>query len=264
MDDITKLTAGIKQFLETNKAAIESSADMISIKVFNNRNSFINQLATAQLAVTSVLNSINAALDCARANRDKDLEIVSHLCKKTWTDVAKKRPRPPDNASGTSIQANRVKITDSIFISAITVSSFDHVKQDGELYYVTPCEHFAVKICGKLFHGNIGKIYTDEKTPEKIKDCKFTNTCEHHGKCDWYHDPMKHPDSKDRRNFISGSFMYIGPDQDLPRRARARRVGSRDYLDTDIIGMGVDERDRFYDQTMHDILCSLIIHQQYT
>lgn len=169
---------------------------------------------------------------------------------KSWTVVHR---RKPNNTTAV------VKITDKIAIGCISVSTFDSVKADGRLYYVDTADHFAIKIGNKLFHGNIGTVYTDEKSPEKIKDCKFASTCTKIGCCDYYHNPMIFAGSRDRRNFIASSFLYTSPGNNYKYKHRTRRFGSRDNLDIDIATITEEERNRFYDQTMHDLLCSLIL-----
>ncbi len=109
------------------------------------------------------------------------------------------------------IKYSRIKFTEALYLDAIRVPTFNYVKQDGELYYVSTADHFAVKIAGKLLHGNIGMIYTDEKIPEKIKDCKFAESCVKRDNCDYYHDPLKFGGSKDHRNFIASSWLYVPP-----------------------------------------------------
>lgn len=159
---------------------------------------------------------------------------------------------------------SKVKFTEALSISAIRVPTFDYVKQDGDLYYVEAADHFAFKLSGQLFHGNIGSIYTEEKNPEKIKDCKFATSCMKQDNCDYYHDPIKFPGSKDRRNFIASSWLYAPPNSQYKNRPRSRRFGSREHLDTDIVGLQPEEVSRFNDQTIHDLLCSLLLNQSYT
>ncbi len=153
----------------------------------------------------------------------------------------------------------RIKFTESLFLNAIQVPSFDNVKQDGELYYVESKNHFAFRIAGHLLHGNIGVIYTDEKSPENIKDCKFAESCMKRDNCDYYHDPLKFSDSNDVRNYTASSFLYAPPNSQYKNRPHSRRFGSRDHLDTDIVALQDEDINRFNDQTMHDLLCSLLI-----
>lgn len=157
----------------------------------------------------------------------------------------------------------KIKFTEALSVPAISVPTFDYVKQDGELYYVESADHFAFKICGHMLHGNIGMIYTDEKSPEKIKDCKFADSCMKRDKCDYYHDPVKFAGSKDHRNFIASAWLYAPPNSHYKNRPRSRRFGSREYLDTDIVGLQEEEIIRFHDQAMHDLLCSILLSKAY-
>lgn len=153
----------------------------------------------------------------------------------------------------------RIPISQSIVLNAIPVRSFAEVKCDGNLYYVSPCSHFAIIINGMMFHGNIGIIYTDSEDPEKIKDCKFTEGCNRVNMCRYYHDPAIFPGSSDRRNYIASSFIYTSPSAMYKNRSRSRRYGSLEHLDTDMLGLNDEEKNRMYDQVMHDLLCALVL-----
>jgi hypothetical protein len=153
----------------------------------------------------------------------------------------------------------RIKITNALGVMAIQVSTFDSVKQDGNLYYVEPADHFAIRIYDQLLHGNIGTIYTDAKNPEKIKDCKYASGCMKRDRCDYYHDPSTFANSNDRRNFIASSWLYTPPNSQYKNKSRSRRFGSLEHLDTDIVSLSDDEITRYRDQAMHDLLCVLVI-----
>jgi hypothetical protein len=60
-----------------------------------------------------------------------------------------------------------------------------------------------------MFHGNIGMVYCDEKNPTKITNCKYGSQCIKQN-CNYYHDPIKFIGSKDTRNYIASSFLYVG------------------------------------------------------
>ncbi len=159
-----------------------------------------------------------------------------------------------------------VKITEALYLNAIRVPTFNYVRQDGELYYVATVDHFAVKIAGLLLHGNIGNIYTDERNPEKIKECKFAESCVKRDRCDYYHDPLKYGGSRDRRNFIASSWLYTSATavaSACKNTHKSRRFGSRANLDIDIVSLSEDEISRFRDQTAHDLLCSLLLNQAF-
>lgn len=145
-----------------------------------------------------------------------------------------------------------IKITPALAIPAMIVHTFDRVLPDGNLYYVDTHNHFAIKINDKLLHGNIGSIINDDRVPTKIKPCKFRNGCNKGGRCDYYHDPMVFAGSKDVRNYTAHSWMYA-------KHRDCRRYGSLENLDTDIVSIDQAERDKYYDQTMHDLLCTLLL-----
>jgi hypothetical protein len=154
----------------------------------------------------------------------------------------------------------KVRITDKLSINAMSVGNFDDVNQDGNLYYVTSVDHFAFVISGHLFHGNIGVIYTDAKEPQKIKDCKYTDGCTK-SLCRYYHDPKLFSHSRDRRNYIASSFTYVDPASTYKNKSQCRHFGSLPNLDTDLVTICDEERDRLADQSMHDLLCSIILKE---
>jgi hypothetical protein len=70
-----------------------------------------------------------------------------------------------------------VNITESLSLRAIHVNKFADVTVHGCLYYVKTAKRFAILFGDTLLHGNIGTIYTDTKTPVRVKDCKYKNQC---------------------------------------------------------------------------------------
>lgn len=189
------------------------------------------------------------------------------LSDQSWTLVQRKKPadiikteRVPTarTLSPTAGGYERIKITQEITLNAIPIKSFKDVRCDGNLYYVTSCSHFAINIGGFLFHGNVGIIYTDSDEPQKIKCCKFTDGCNRMSICRYYHDPTIFVGSCDCRNYIASSFIYNSPSE-FRNRSRARNFGSLEHLDADILGITDDEKNRIYDQTMHDLLCALVL-----
>lgn len=155
-----------------------------------------------------------------------------------------------------------IKISELVSITATVVQSFDQVMQNGDIYYIEPCAHFAIKIAGKLFHGNIGRVYNDERahTPSKIKACKYAPKCDKSNKCDFYHDPMIFKGSADTRNFIADSWIYTPVTSKHDQRgAMGRKVSSRDSLDVDLLTITDEDVSKYGAQLMHDLLVNLAI-----
>lgn len=152
----------------------------------------------------------------------------------------------------------RVKFTNACSLLAKPVDTFDGVSADGNLYWVKSACHFAFKIAGVLFHGGIGIIYTDDRTPCKLRECAYPKTCDRGDKCHYYHDPTVFHGSTDVRNYVSGSFLYTAGGT-FRAKGRARQFGSIDRLDTDIAHVKPDEAARLRDQVMHDLLCALLL-----
>ncbi len=285
MDSINITLGELERYLGANAHLINEPVKdgTINVRTIDAREALIGHLAAAHAALSAALEKTTMALDKARQTHSKELMAMAPLIDKLnknedigWKIVGKrnKHRRGRTTVMHLGIQCsptlalspptvrpiNRVKITESLYLNAICVPSFDGVKQDGELYYVDSADHFALRIAGRLLHGNIGTIYTDERNPEKIKDCRFAETCVKRDNCDYYHNPLKFTGSQDHRNFIASSWLYTPPDG-RANRPRARRFGSRDHLDIDITCMQVDDIERFRDQTMHDLLCAFLLDQ---
>lgn len=301
MDITAKFVNELNVLFEANKTIIEdANVDSINVKTFEAREVLINQLNTLLGFIPVLTHRVSDMLIQTGKTHSKELTAMNTLLNKlkpkqpeanktipdvkpselsdegsnAWITIARKRqdtirkikimPPVSTQTPATMTSYSRVKFTEALSLPAIKVPTFDYVKSDGELYYVESADHFAFKLAGKLLHGNIGMIYTEEKNPEKIKDCKFATSCMKHDRCDYYHDPYKFPGSKDHRNFIASSFLYSPPNSDYKNRPRSRRFGSREHLDKDIVGLGEEEISRFHDQTMHDLLCTMLLNSAYS
>jgi hypothetical protein len=118
-------------------------------------------------------------------------------------------------------------------------------------------DHFFILICGLLLHGNIGIIYTNERNPQKIKNCKFPKCTKTN--CLYYHPPTTFNGSRDYRNFIAGSWMYSAPASPLRNSHKNRVLGSRENINIDMTIIDEEDREVFYDQLIHDILCAMLL-----
>ncbi len=220
----------------------------------------------ADRAGVSASTVITAGSSASNILNDESLDVEADMDSE-WTTVVRGRSKLPkkkhiEDAPAQPHEApksNSVNFTDALSLNAINVALFSDVKQDGNLYYVTSADHFAFKVNGFMFHGNIGMIYTDEKNPGKIKDCRFASMCSKQDKCEYYHDPLSFPGSRDHRNFIASSWLYAPPDSQYKNKMRSRRFGSREHLDMDIVQLTQEEVSRFYDQSMHDFLCAMLL-----
>ncbi|SIP86035.1 Zinc finger, CCCH-type, partial [Pacmanvirus A23] len=294
MDFINELSSKVNQFLSSNKNLLDESNETINVKAFESREKFIYTVDTILNSLADITINIETTLARAKNIQSKEISVMNSLFNKLnkkqiaeteWKTVVTKprnneiiklttnvnnvnsvhNPHVTNNVQMVKTDKptySRVKFTEALSLPAIKVPTFDYVKQDGELYYVECAEHFAIMISGKLLHGNIGTIYTDERNPEKIKDCKFATNCMKQDKCDYYHSPTKFHGSRDHRNYIASSWLYT-PANSQYNRPRSRRFGSRDHLDTDIVGLQSEEIERFHDQAMHDLLCSLLLDDAY-
>jgi len=261
---IIKFSNELQKMLADESKLIESSGESINVKEFDQREILISTLNSALSSVAEIESKILTVLNKARHIHTQNIQSVTNLLRKRDIAINESSLKPVIKKSSVINQDGiytKVKFTEAISLPAISVMTFDKVQQDGELYYIEPNNHFAFKLGGIMFHGNIGIIYSEEKNPEKVKDCKFATNCVKHEKCNYYHDPLKFPTSKDYRNFVANSFIYTPIDMRQKNRPVNRRIGSRDHLDMDVIGLQEDEVGRFNDQVMHDVLCALIVKQ---
>lgn len=168
-------------------------------------------------------------------------------------------PRFSEPSIGRLNTLDRIYITQHLYLDAKKVKTFTQVQTMGELYYVESCKHFAIKIFDILLHGNIGKIYNKFDNSIKIKPCRYGKSCPKIATCGFYHDPTVVSGSTDVRNFIAENFTYTPPFC----KQRLRKFGSVENLDTDIILLNEENIDEFSDQTMHELLCVLLLKKYY-
>jgi hypothetical protein len=156
-----------------------------------------------------------------------------------------------------------IQITNEISIPAISVLNFDNVQNDGNMYYIPRANHFAQYINNKLYHGNVGIIYNNEKFPIKIKNCQY-HSFDYNpklGKCNYYHDPILYPESNDVRNYVSNSwkFMKSNDNKSEIKNNKDNTFGSINSIEEDIRDISTDDISRFNDMTFHNILYSMVI-----
>jgi hypothetical protein len=200
-----------------------------------------------------------AALKEAEMAHAADLAVAENM---GWKICSRKRsgqaPAAPPQAPPAGLVAlpaeTPVELEGALKIPARVVADFAAVGRDGALYWVKSARRFAVYIAGKLFHGNIGTIYTDEKHPAKIKACRAERCGPD---CGYYHDPISHPGRCDTRNFIAASWLYS------KQSKNSRRFGSAKNLELDLSVITEEEVDRYLDQCTHDILCALLLRSHF-
>ncbi len=208
------------------KQSIEEKLERISIT--------INSLNTLQRIIDNELF----------VERPRD-EIVEDY--DGWLKLIKRKRMTSEIIPGTK----KIYITNSIAVNAREVATFSDVKQDGVLYYIASCNHFAIVINNILLHGNIGTIYTNDNKPKYVKSCTTTPKCSRIDTCTFYHDPLEFVESSDVRNFVNGAWIYNSD----KTKYGWRRFGSLDNIDTDIMGVKPIDISDTKARTMHDILC---------
>jgi hypothetical protein len=240
-----------------------------TLENYHNRNiaefdKILNKLKNSNSDVTQ--SSIHSAVIPSTKQILKKEHDVGDSDSKSWKLVNnKKRGKVElesieDKYAISSVDYKKIYIAENYYLPAISVPVWESINDmnNGILYYIESCNQFAIKLAGILFHGNIGIIYTNEKDPIKIKNCRFGKDCMKET-CDFYHDPLVTPNCSDCRNFIAGSWLYAPPIHPFKNNNRARRFGSKENISIDLPSLSDEEKERFVDQTMHDILCSLLI-----
>jgi hypothetical protein len=134
----------------------------------------------------------------------------------------------------------------------------------GELYYIPQWGQFALRIGDCVIHANLGVVYVSpppnpaaRKKPEYLKECSRPGCPGSGSGCRYYHDPETHPGSTDVRNFVADSWLYMPCEG--KRLPAGRHFGSLTSLKSDLLLMNPPDARRFLHQTMHDLLCSLVL-----
>ena len=161
-----------------------------------------------------------------------------------------------------SIRGNNEIKLKVIFIDQ-SLTSFEEIKAQmclPELYYIPQWKHFAVRVGDMVFHANMGKIITNrnKRAPMRVKECSYL-PCTQLASCFYYHDPERHPGSKDIRNYMADSWIYSKFSKRYATRYGTRQIGTSDSIVTDLRTISDEGARRFLDQTSHDILCSILI-----
>lgn len=161
-----------------------------------------------------------------------------------------------DYLTFTDIMPINVPVAEGMSLSAIPVNDKNSIRADGNLYYIKGINKFGFRLNGHLFIGNIGEVYTQERVPQKIKTCIHGANCRNINNCTYYH-----PGTKDIRNYISSSFSYQRFDKRISSQM-GRKVGNRSTLLHDVERASKQDLELFYDQSVHDILCNLVIEEK--
>jgi hypothetical protein len=127
-----------------------------------------------------------------------------------------------------------------------------------ELYFVPRWGHFAARVGGTVFHGNVGEVLLgDRGRPARVKECRRRGACP--PGCAHYHDPARGGEKRDVRNFRAESWLYAAAEKRGRVRYGARHVGARSQLGADLLTVSAAGARRRLDQTAHDILCALLL-----
>lgn len=178
----------------------------------------------------------------------------------------------------TPMARSAIEVADGISIGAVvlpmSVKSHKNVFRmvdAGDIYYVPSWKQFAFRVGPCVLHANLGNISQGmppktagpikRRTLTRIKNChrRMCSGHVHDAKCQYYHDPEDYPSSSDTRNYIADAWCYTPSTS--PARYGTRRIGSVEFLRSDLSAISYADARRFLDQTAHDIICSLILWQ---
>ena len=224
----------------------------------------LRQLDSAKTAEAAAMTPAAAAITPAAAMTPATTSSVGPatfipskpLAELSLPSIFGSTARPLNNSqNGLPARPQLITISSTISLSAIVVTSFDAVKQDGYLYYNSNAEHFAFRLNGCLFHGNIGTIFDKPGDASRTADCRYAD-CRHRedGTCRYYHNPDIYSGSKERRNYVN-SLTYTPASAP---RGRWIHFGSLPNLDADAPHVDVGSANMMRDHSMHNLLCALI------
>lgn len=230
---------------------------------------YIDNLMASRNTLIDIVNNLDSKLKYAISKYHAQLPEVNKMLKKINVSEMEERTnmdiKMPHDLYDESMCAELNKViktikndTELIMITphtglrAIIVQSIDEVKPNGQVYYIQPINHFAFILAGKLFHGNIGTIYINEKSPYKVRTCRFGKECLDKNKCSYYHNPLtSYEKCTDIRNFTNKSFIY----------GAERKFGSRTNIDLDLPKVDHTQMNEFFDTAVHEMLCAVLLHQ---
>jgi len=246
IDNLQKDTSTIKKNIISGITEADKYAKNINelINMKHEIEALYNEVNTNIGKYSQIYNDILADLNKYKRVdskiKDTTLKLENINIYQAYDDVS-------DNTKNLSILARRVRNWKDA-----------EMGDNGILYYVEPSDQFVLKINGQLFYGNIGTIFSNNSSPTKIKTCKYNKSCTKNY-CTYYHDPRYNSQSKDIRNYMASSWIYNSNTPDK----KIRRFGSRYKMRDDITQLNDEEYERFRAQTMHEILCSIILGQNY-
>lgn len=156
-------------------------------------------------------------------------------------------------------QFHKIRISENTTIKARIVETLNDIKERGILYYIRKNKIFGILIMDMVLFGSIGTIYPfTTSQPYKIVTCKHGPNCPRNNDCNFYHEPLECPDSQDVRNFTNQNWIY-NPNANNTMYCR---IGDRNQIDNDKRQLSTEEKHRYFSQTMHTILCSLVINDE--
>ena len=173
----------------------------------------------------------------------------------------------------------KIYLAPNIPVRANIIESLSEIP-NASLYWVRSLNQFAICVNGVVFRGNVGNIYGRGECASGVVRCKHKNSCMSllAGKrCKFYHDvrdvcelykAKKITDATMDmyrmlyQNFTNTSWLYA--DGANSKSKNLRIAGSRNTLKTDLhMGKlnGADWTTQYQNQTFHDFLVVMAIHQ---
>lgn len=210
----------------------------------------ITKAKTVYQACKRINNSYNELIfKCVQHKRDPAYKSWNSIITETAPVICR------DIFSHQNISnEEEIKINKKYSIPAIKITDGDIVKMPyNKLLYKSSTNEFILKLPTITLYGNIGRIYNDDQELHNTKICTYQANCINRVQCKFWHNPSLVNGSTDIMNFTTKSWIYD------PVRPNRRHYGSLENLESDIARLTNDDYIYFVRQTMHDLLCCIIL-----
>lgn len=234
--------------------------DNININDFLEYRDTLEELQIFRANISKILEKTQNIIDKHKKNQ----EFYTNLFRKC---IAKDKETPKwstviDNERRNNTKAhNAIQITKNISIPARRIAREPNMTDidsslanAGNLFYREDTQEFIFKTPIITLRGNIGKIFSDDTDLNNTKICTYQEHCINRNTCKFWHNPQETA-SSDVMNFTNRSWIYD------PKKPNRRKIGSIDTLEEDLANITKDDYIYFMRQTMHDLLCSIVINQ---
>lgn len=252
-----------EEHIKQNEHLLKTTPGILDVNIIQQREECISSCESLENELRNQLKLLSEFKEKLRGAHEKDMQTLAVITNKkkkeesSWTEVktkqAKKSKAKKQEIAIPQPAKMRTLQIEGLPIDAIVIEDIAAATASGQLYYVKDKDLFVLLMCGVKLIGNIGRVYTSEKNPEKIKQCRWNGdeNCALK-QCGFYHP------GKDIRNFMATSWLYVPPTSGYGDRF-TRKVSSRDSLQADLQYIDSEYVALANNMLMHDILCFMIM-----